>query len=136
MNRIAEVKARLEAATPGPWAREANKNNEFHPEVEWTQTILTADEEAFICIAEAFGEDDKDNFELIANAPSDIAFLLALAEKYEKALEVAIEAFDRLSAHESECYIASNDYSRHYDPVGIIEKAQAEIAGLLSSEET
>ncbi len=70
--RLAAIKARLEAATPGPWESKINGNTvRSYGIVSSTRTIcssistLTADAE------------------LIAHAPDDISFLLGLAEERE-----------------------------------------------------
>jgi hypothetical protein len=68
--RIAEIRARLEAATPGPW-RHTNSGESIHPQ-----------KGLMICgMAQAETEREADrnarNFDLIANAPADLADLLA-----------------------------------------------------------
>ena len=67
--RLQEIEARLEAATPGPWRRNGMRwivTGQSHP-------LCQVSEPFHRQIQNGTGQDE----EFIANAPSDIAYLLA-----------------------------------------------------------
>ena len=71
-SREAEIQARLDAATPGPW--------EVYDPGDGTARLWTVrdnEDDAERLIHEPIGYLDWDNGELIANAPADLAYLLA-----------------------------------------------------------
>lgn len=77
MSRVDEIKARLEAATPGPW-----RTNKF-------VTFIEAEKDGeFICQFPNY-YNYNGNSNLVANAPADIAFLLSEVERLKKALNTA-----------------------------------------------
>lgn len=87
MNRLNEIKARLKAASPGPWNVGYNWEQQ-HPglfiyEKQSTDcgTIITAGDEAAL---------SKEDAEFIANAPDDIAFLLIEINKLIDIVSLAI----------------------------------------------
>ena len=72
-DRLAEIRARLDAATPGPW---------FHyPGEPW---VTNATDEPRIIVATVSPRMTGDNADLIAHAPADIAWLLAEVERLQK----------------------------------------------------
>lgn len=74
--RLAEIRARLEAATPGPW--EACDAEASSPYACWR---ITAGELPLADVGSyktSLGQDER-NAALIASAPQDLAFLLGLA---------------------------------------------------------
>lgn len=76
-DRLNDIRSRLNAATPGPWAM--GKYGYVHA---GSHAPLTP-----ICCPNTFlpqGENDLSNAVLIANAPSDIAFLLDALSKLER----------------------------------------------------
>jgi hypothetical protein len=89
MSRIDEIRKRVEAATPGPWRFDLNRR--FIESLETFEKLAEGaydrlEEDSYIDIA------DK-NADLIANAPSDLAFLLAEVERLRKALDPIINAY-------------------------------------------
>ena len=87
-DRLAEIRARLDAATPGPW------------EVWENGTMVCAPDHdapgAYHDIALAFPSlGDQD---LIAHAPADIAWLLALAEALIEQIEFLKDDVSRIAA--------------------------------------
>lgn len=92
--RLKSIKERLEAATPGPWRMGSlssynaatgepeafvyRLDSKDERETYHNRICVRGHEDAMDCDADA---------EFIANAPSDIGYLLALVERYEKALE-------------------------------------------------
>ncbi len=80
---LAEVRARLEAATPGPW--------------DYAHGYVEAENCADYIVEGPDAINDDDNGDFIAHAPADIAKLLAM-------LEVAREALEKISQEGSELY--------------------------------
>lgn len=94
--RLKSIKERLEAATPGPWRMGSlssynaatgepeafvyRLDSKDERETYHNRICVRGHEDAMDCDADA---------EFIANAPSDIGYLLALVERYEKALDAA-----------------------------------------------
>jgi hypothetical protein len=78
---VGEIEARLSAATPGPW-------EEF-----WRGHIHARDERGTVSICQTFGPEDQihADAEFIANAPADVAYLLAELRKAHEAL-AAVES--------------------------------------------
>jgi hypothetical protein len=83
MSRIDEIRKRLDAATPGPWVHATPWKGVRHvtqegPRCDW------------ITCHGFQGTNRVEDGDFIANAPSDLAFLLAEVERYKKALDEAI----------------------------------------------
>jgi hypothetical protein len=78
MSRLDEIRARLAAATPGPWGEDDCI----------VHVADSMDREYFCWVAgeEAQGEQQEKDAELICHAPEDIAWLLAKCERYREAL--------------------------------------------------
>lgn len=103
--RLKSIRERLSAATPGPWRMGSlssynaatgepeafvyRLDSKDERETYHNRICVRGHEDAMDCDADA---------EFIANAPSDIGYLLALVERYEKALETAIGALKRVDA--------------------------------------
>lgn len=68
MSRIEEIEARLEAATPGPW--------EFSLGRDWEITANGGSLDYVASVSDHGDQSDHDAV-FIANAPEDIAYLLA-----------------------------------------------------------
>ena len=110
-NRIAAIRARLDAATPGPWSRETNVPSagtcyfespnyieehggvwRFGPIVEQGDESAHGDDPRCYSAWDGF---DRDGFgaqraadgELVANAPANIAWLLAQIDRLQAALD-------------------------------------------------
>lgn len=81
MTRLEEIKGRLERATPGPWLRNGNRVDAVNEE----KCGL-----AFIAAPVAIIPDMND-IPLIANAPSDLAYLIARVEALQEVYEAAQE---------------------------------------------
>jgi hypothetical protein len=84
------IEARLKTATPGPW--HYNRDFEEIKDVEgegnhWILETLDMTHIGYIAFQEGPYPLDEANIDLIANAPSDIAFLLARIVDLEKELE-------------------------------------------------
>jgi hypothetical protein len=77
-NKLEEIKARINNATPGPWV--------FHPADECDDWIIYNSEFTFVKQDDSGVPVSKEDGALIANAPSDLTYLLALVEKYRAAL--------------------------------------------------
>lgn len=68
--RLQEIRARLDAATPGPWKRDRHE----------ILTVDVDDETGWeTCIADAYG--DPADADLIAHAPDDLRWLLDEVER-------------------------------------------------------
>lgn len=89
--RVAEIEARIEAATPGPW--QACIKVHERP-INHLDTPCVTDAIGLMVIADAWGAEHRaGNAELIANAPADLRYLLARVRELEaKAQQVADEA--------------------------------------------
>ena len=77
MTRIDDIKARLDAATDGPWWDESGVIHAKAP--HWTPEVHSCDH-----VAKA---DPHENATFIANAPADIAYLLRLVEELDESLD-------------------------------------------------
>ena len=78
MDRLAEIQARLDAATPGKWLLEV-AGREF-----WVQTCtLDNDAPVELVVASVYEAPDAT---FIANAPTDIAYLLERVRELEMAI--------------------------------------------------
>lgn len=82
-DRIAEIRARLDAATPGPWCL-----------LPSSSTIYVREREEYPH-AQAV---DNDDAEFIANAPADIAWLLAHAGVIQEQIEFLKDDLSRVTA--------------------------------------
>ena len=95
MSRLDDIEARLKAATPGPWTDDAEECVVF--------TAGGAEE-----IADIYsGERSAENAALIANAPTDIEWLLKVARAAERMSEASkpvqmSEGTDGLMTHHNE----------------------------------
>ena len=87
--RLSEIKNRLEAATPGPWDNRClnTLDNMAKPRHIWT-------EYGFICELKSPLDSSVADAEFIANAPQDIADLLAVVGVYEAGLK-SISTLDK-----------------------------------------
>lgn len=115
-DRVEEIRARLKAATPGPWGVTSFES-------EHVQTMLNAGQgECWAvwadvdghCLAPATtgnGPTSEANAEFIAHAPGDLAFLLSLLEQVPPPPATPQEPSDRAitAAHE-----AANAVREHY----------------------
>lgn len=80
--RLKSIRERLSAATPGPWEHNAGNGISVPSTAEYINIAPTT----VLCEFD-LGPSGYADCEFVANAPSDIAYLLALVERYEKALE-------------------------------------------------
>jgi hypothetical protein len=93
--RIDEIKARLAAATPAPWSWEAGDSVIEGPR---GGALVYVAEYANLNTVQAQGEDfSSADATLIANAPADIAFLLAKIEELEKQHEYRSVTMDMMA---------------------------------------
>lgn len=96
----AQVRARLAAATPGPWEAWQNKDAEYEvgqPGRGYFGHVATPNR----------GPDDygQANADLIANAPADLERLMARAEAAEDRLRAAWEQGDRDAAEKISMHV-------------------------------
>lgn len=98
--RLDEIQARLSAATPGPWKAQNLEQEHGHGGIFWV-SVDRPDE--IKTVAEVDANDDGveaiwrfADAEFIANAPADIAFLLAELRKAREALGRVEEVAARL----------------------------------------
>lgn len=92
--RIAEIKARAEAATAGPWRVENDgdvMDVDFGPIVEWPWRILAPDETTLLEFTSDPRVSDEDAA-FIAAARRDIPLLLAEIERLKAMLATAEDA--------------------------------------------
>jgi hypothetical protein len=78
MTRIDDIRKRLEAATPGPWEMNGSGPGYILEDATSGHAIRCE-----VCPPE---ETIPIDYEFIANAPTDIAYLLRLVEEYEAAM--------------------------------------------------
>lgn len=110
--RIAEIRARLEAATLGPW--KADFEGTVAP------AVLDAGDDA---VAECFTDQDA---ALIAAAPADLAWLCARVE----ALRGALEPFAETAASYDPPEGDDKDVAWAHDfPIGALRRARAALEG-------
>lgn len=99
--RIAEIEARLNAATPGPWRWGAGRS-----EVLCEDGIIAADGSAvFVNCGRGSGEPSCDDADFIAHAPDDIRDLLAelqAAREREGKLREALEKIIEMNRQHAE----------------------------------
>lgn len=115
---LEQIRARLEAATPGPWRRDEYYQNTVMqhvsayayalvkglmdgPDKAWPAVDHVAVDGATICIT-GNGSTSRQNATFIAHAPADVAALLAEVARLREAVESAAE-FVRGLADESGC---------------------------------
>lgn len=105
MKRIEEIKARLEAATKGPWTRFSQDNGYNCVVAPYPDggcfNIYNADVAANNLESDETkrGHNTYNNAKFIANAPTDIQYLLFLveaAEEMRQALEFYAEAVENM----------------------------------------
>lgn len=81
--RLAEIRARLAAATPGSWRAELEPGNDrviWDRNGDWVANVHSAGDETNVI---AFDQSAADTV-FIANAPADIAWLLELVADAER----------------------------------------------------
>lgn len=104
-DRRADIRARLDAATPGPWEARQNIHAEFTVhEVRRPGTFG-------LVASPNYGRDDygRADAELIAHAPADLAWLLDDADAARATLAALVADVDALA---DEFAIRSDPYSR------------------------
>jgi len=89
--RIQQIRERLEAATPGPWYPGFAWPNAIYKNKALTKQLGTVGKNSHIN-----DENGKIDAEFIANAPQDIADLLAVVEVLEAGLEQYEQPFDTI----------------------------------------
>ena len=89
-NRLAQIKARLTAATPGPW-KAYNENEPPYGALWCVANELyhnpKSDDDRALGLQLECGT--KEDAELIANAPTDLAWLIERCEKLEAVADAA-----------------------------------------------
>ena len=71
--RIAQIRARVEAATPGPWKVQTDSDDD--PDNYWPWRVITDDETGVIVDFTGGDIPPDEDAALIANAPADLAWL-------------------------------------------------------------
>jgi hypothetical protein len=103
-DRIAEIRARLEAATPGPWKAQEYDENPGDEGCAILGNTTTTMRSYVLAYSLPYPWHDREaterDAELIANAPTDLAYLLARVEELERQLgkgeeEWSIRVFTR-----------------------------------------
>ncbi len=92
MSKLSEIKARLAAATPGPWSIEEHGTGE-------TLFSYVAGENFHPLNLISFDDPDAKwpkNKALIANAPADMAWLVAELERAQACIEKVVKSGDIL----------------------------------------
>ena len=79
-DRLSEIRARAEAATPGPWV--AEREDDY----EWTVVGSTYEPDCRYVIADCGFDSPQSNATFIAHARADIPYLLAEVERLRAAL--------------------------------------------------
>jgi len=82
--RIKQIRERLEAATPGPWSWHASEKDGSGG---YPQRVLSVGTPRLICECYESPDLPATVAPFIANAPSDIAYLLERVERLRAALE-------------------------------------------------
>lgn len=86
--RIAQIRARLGAATPGPWQTWPDGADE---------SVESASVGRFVCHMNSNMRQFREDASLIANAPADLAWLLAEVERLEAERVHAADTIRRLN---------------------------------------
>lgn len=81
-HRIAEIKDRLEKATPGPWIAVGKNRNDGHQVVVAGEYTNEGEPDMWIDVV--YSADEVADADFIAGAPEDIRFLLSEVERLEK----------------------------------------------------
>lgn len=84
--KLEQIKARLKAATPGPWGFHTS-----YPAMEPTLEIISKPKQTSICDMVYGTEYDRD---LIANAPTDLAYLLKCLSSAQELVAAANKYLD------------------------------------------
>ncbi|THV25986.1 hypothetical protein [Glycomyces paridis] len=87
-DRLAEIRARLDAATPGPWQDAGDVSG---IETASGERITIGDDSGYGCVY--IDDGDRD---LLANAPADLTYLLDVAEDCEARLAAKQHLVDSL----------------------------------------
>lgn len=98
MLNLDEIRARCEAATPGPWGYDG-MHNEIHchaPNEEFFLITSELREHPGENLLDLFGHTYNPNFEFIAEARTDIPALIAEVERLTKERDAAVEWADDL----------------------------------------
>jgi hypothetical protein len=123
MTRIEQIEALLAAATPGPWHYDG-MHDEITTEVKGNYWLImsecrNATNEAPI---DEFGHQFSPDFDLIANAPADLQFLLDRERVLMEALTDALEGLAEMHSY-VDPYFSEKWGLHHY-----IDRARAALA--------
>lgn len=140
MDRIDEIRAREQAATPGPWGYDGMHNEIHAPETDKFFLIVSElREHPGEVLLDKFGHTYNADFEFIAHAREDIPWLIDCAETLENTageaifrahrlgkdnerLTAQVEALERaIRATADKCYACKNQNCGHYLSAGIWE---------------
>jgi hypothetical protein len=92
MNKLDEIRKRLEAATAGPWVRDEDSSPGYRAVaircLEGVNIASVTYDGTWLLTNDSYDDSPESiaNAELIASAPTDLKMLLDLVEVYEKAL--------------------------------------------------
>lgn len=107
--KLKEIEARLEKATPGPWR--AVRNNALGE--TWFNIFSLGDNNVLAMIGDLADEvKQSPDAELIAHAPTDLALLLSLVKEYRAALEIMEQVAPKY--HADGCRCIQEDASDKY----------------------
>lgn len=121
--QLSEIEARLRAATPGPWTKDHRGGGvvrgstliEFVRGSSYTQVALAVG----LHEKEAGGQEENATF--IANAPADIAALIAEVKRLRDALKQACTCATCNGAGEIDFVTGYKDNGRPNDPIEVYE---------------
>ena len=87
---IKEQRKLLDAATPRPWRAYTEDNNSFSEIQVWEKDEHTLT----LAVADNHVEEDRENFILMAQAPTSLEKALAIIEELGAAVEYAVQCFE------------------------------------------
>jgi hypothetical protein len=121
MERINEIKARLEAATPGPWENDHANCVGVYKNEGWEFDICECES---ICT-----ENANANADFIAHAPDDIAYLLAENERMRAEFKETVQLLtDVTTKYETSVKL-------HGETIKLLNKAEEEKSNLRAALE-
>ena len=91
-DRLAEIRVRLEAATPGPWFATScpDKHSDDGPDFWLIDAVPSPNQETEVAeICHKPGGKSGHNADFIAHAPEDIAWLLEEVKRLQEELDLA-----------------------------------------------
>lgn len=118
--RLARIRARVDAATPGPWINR--------------MSFVTARGHVLVATGDTQGRQHEENMDLIAHAPGDLSSLLAFAESAlpilrELAASGSVEAHNTVNRRCMVCHAFGHEPLEHHEGC-LAAQARALLAGM------